>query len=304
MRNLDRGIAEGARRRLLRLETLSLDPRAAAEKFVLRYLTPLSAALPKCRDGRDLAEVAARLRALREMDATFSMIAAAPQGDFLEGRWLDVNALLDPPPAWPRPPTWFGRRRVGRRFDGDAYAQWLERTATEAASADVRYVSGPAHVVVAMLNIVARVRTAALEPPCWTKLGAILVSDCDRARYSPLLTLHATHRVRVVEAVRVPRVGIVAVSTPDDALVLLLDRGLAFDLSAVDRTEGRIPLWESELDREYELVVSSPADGLFDVETGVVLRCTSRSPLMFTRLPPRSLTPPREARAAPWRVDR
>jgi hypothetical protein len=285
MTNLDRDIAQGAARRLHRLETLSLDPRAAAEKFVLRYLTPLSAALPRGGDAASLVEMAARLRALRDLDAVFSMIVAAPRDDFLEGRWLDVNALLEPSPAGPS--TWSGRRRIGGRFEGQAFAQWLERTAAEVAFADVRYVSGPAHVVAAMLNIVARLRAAALEPPCWTKLRTIQVSDCHGEGYAPLLTLHAAHRVRVVEAVRVPRLGIVAVSTPDDALVLLLDRGLVFELAAVDRSAWRIPPWESERGGEYELVVSSPADGLFEVETGVVLRCTSPCPLRFARLPAR-----------------
>src|SRR5262249_14674637 len=147
--------------------------RAAAEKFVLRYLTPLSAALPRAGDGPGLVEMAARLRALRDLDAVFSMIAAGPRDDFLEGRWLDVDALLEPPPAGPS--TWAGRRRVGSPLEGHAFADWLQRTATEAAFADVRYVSGPAHVVAAMLNIVARLRVAALEPPCWTKLRAIQV---------------------------------------------------------------------------------------------------------------------------------
>jgi hypothetical protein len=282
---------------------LALDPRAAAENFVLRYLTPLAAALPKRSDGRDLVEMGVRLRALRDLDAVFSMIAAAPQDDFLEGRWLDLNALLDPSPAWPEPITWFGRRRVGSRFEGHLFAHWLERTAAETAAADVRYVSGPAHVVAAMMNIVARLRTAALEPPCWTKLRAIQVSDCDRERYAPLLTLHAPEPVRVVEAVRVPRLGIVAVSTRDDSIVLLLDRGLAFELSAVDGgAERRIPLWESELEAEYELVVSSPADGLFEMETGVVLRCTSRSPLRFARISAYRRTAQRATRAVRWRA--
>jgi hypothetical protein len=149
----------------------------------------------------------------------------------------------------------------------------------------VRYVSGPAHVLSALLNIVARRRTAALEPPCWTQLGVIQVSDCDRERYAPLLTLYAAQPVRVMEAVRVPRLGVVAVSTFDGSLVLLLDRGLAFELSVVGQSEPRIPPWESELDAEYELLVSSPADGVFEVETGVILRCTSRSPLRFARSP-------------------
>ena len=120
MRNLDRRIAQGAARRLHRPETLSLDPRAAAEKFVLRYLTPLSAALPRAGDGPGLVEMAARLRALRDLDAVFSMIATAPRDDFLEGRWLDLNALLDPPPAGPS--TWSGRRRIGSPFDGLSHA--------------------------------------------------------------------------------------------------------------------------------------------------------------------------------------
>ena len=304
MRNLNRGVAHGARRRLRQLETLSLDPRAAAENFVVRYLTPLSAALPSGRDGRALADTAARLRALRELDAVFSMIASVPEDDFLQGRWLDLNALLDPFPAWPASRTWFGRLRVGGRFDGDIFARWLERTAAEAAFADVRYVSGPAHVAASVLNIAARRRTEALEPPCWTKLRAIQVSDCDRDRYAPLLTLHAAHRVRIVEAVRVPRVGIVAVSTLDGAIVLLLDRGLAFELSDIARVGRRVPLWESELDGEYELIVSSPADGLFAMETGVVLRCASRSPLRFARLPAHRLTPPHETQAVRWTADR
>jgi hypothetical protein len=110
------------------------------------------------------------------------------------------------------------------------------------------------------------------------------VSDCARERYAPLLTLHAAHPVRIVEVVRVPCVGVVAVSTPDDELVLLLDRGLAFELSAIDHSGARVGLWESELGADYELIVSSPADALFDFETGIVLRCTSRSPLRFARV--------------------
>src|ERR1700742_4912327 len=152
MKGVNDAVLAAACRRSLRIDRLGFDARCQQEALFQRLLSespgmagsdrhgcattyeeyrdrvPLIDAAQHQRNralgwqagGIDLRREARHVRSVRrgELDGALALLAAVPQRDFSEGKWLDMGAVLDPALSRASCPEWLPAARCRGRGGG------------------------------------------------------------------------------------------------------------------------------------------------------------------------------------------